>query len=378
MRLKSFLPVFVILMAPCPALKAHPVCQFPTLNGAAPLTIGHRGASGHRPEHTLASYRLAMEMGADFVEPDLVITKDGVLVARHEPNIIDTTDVRQHSEFSDRRKTKNVDGTAVDGFFVEDFTLAEIKTLRAIQNRPYRDQSFNGLFEIPTLREIIALVKGYEKETGRAVGIYPETKHPSYFAQQGLAFEEQLVSILIETGFTDPKRVFIQSFEVTNLKDTLKPLLEKNGLSLPLVQLFDEFTAQPYDYVLAGRKETYGELVQKDSLKNFVASYASGIGVWKDSFVKKAKLPAPIDLDGNGVAEVTERLTGEVLPVVTDAHAAGLVVHPYTMRNEELFLAQGYGSALDEYKALMELGVDGFFSDFPDTARQAISLACPQ
>lgn len=376
MRLQNWLMPFGVLVSLACA-HAGETCSFPTLNGEAPLVIGHRGASGYRPEHTLASYRLAMELGADFVEPDLVMTRDGELVARHEPNIIDTTDVLQHPEFASRQTTKRVDGIEVKGFFVEDFTLAELKTLRAVQSRPYRDQSFNGLYEIPSFREIIQLVLQYEKETGRPVGIYPETKHPSYFRQQGLPLEEALIDTLVESGFVNPKRVFIQSFEVSNLRDIVKPLLAEKGLRLPLIQLFDEFTLQPYDYVLAGRKETYGDLIQKDSLKSLVATYASGIGVWKASFIKRAPLATPIDLDGNGVADVTEKLTGEVLPVVADAHAAGLLVHPYTMRNEERFLAQGYRSASDEYQALIELGVDGFFSDFPDTARQARSLACP-
>jgi len=342
-----------------------------------PLVLAHRGASGYRPEHTLAAYQLAMDMGADFVEPDLVITRDGELIARHEPNIMDTTDVLLHPEFADRRRTKMLDGTAVDGFFAEDFTLAEIKKLRAIQNRPYRDQSYNGLYPVPTLREIIALVQNHEKSTGRVVGLYPEIKHPSYFRMQGLPLEEKLIDTLILTGFVNPLRLYIQSFEVASLKDILQPLMRTHGLKLPLIQLMDEFSSQPYDYVLAGRKETYGELVQKNSLKTLVATYAKGIGVWKGSFIKREPLEVAVDLDGNGVAETRERLTGEVLPVIADAHAAGLLVHPYTMRNEEQFLALGYASAQDEYKALMALGVDGFFTDFPDTAREAISLACP-
>ncbi len=352
---------------------ATPSCSYPTLTGKAPLVIAHRGASGLRPEHTLASYQLAMELGADFVEPDLVMTQDGELIARHEPNIIDTTDILKYPEYANRRKVKMVDGEAVDGFFVEDFTLAEIKRLRAVQSRDYRDQSFNGQFEIPTLREIIALVLAYEKVSGRAVGIYPETKHPSYFRQQGLPLEEALINVLVDTGFVNPERVFIQSFEVSNLKDVLPPLMAAKGIRLPLVQLFDDFQAQPYDYKIAGRKETYGDLIQKDSLKNLVASYAAGIGVWKNSFLKRKALPSALDLDGDGKAEVTERLTGEVLPVVADAHAAGLLVHPYTMRDEERFLAEGYKSAVDEYTLLMKLGVDGFFSDFPQTAIQARS-----
>ncbi|MCX6130063.1 MAG: glycerophosphodiester phosphodiesterase family protein, partial [Proteobacteria bacterium] len=287
MRLQNWFLPFGVLVSLAYA-HAGENCSFSTLNGEAPLVIGHRGASGYRPEHTLASYRLAMELGADFVEPDLVMTRDGVLVARHEPNIIDTTDILQHPEFASRQTTKRVDGTQVNGFFVEDFTLAEIKTLRAVQSRSYRDQSFNGLYEIPTFREIIQLVLQYEKATGRAVGIYPETKHPSYFRANGLPLEQALIDTLVESGFVNPKRVFIQSFEVSNLRDIVKPLLAEKRLTLPLIQLFDEFALQPYDYVLAGRKETYGDLIQKDSLKSLVSNYASGIGVWKASFIKRA------------------------------------------------------------------------------------------
>ncbi len=341
-----------------------------------PLVIAHRGASGYRPEHTLPAYQLAMEMGADFVEPDLVITKDGELIARHEPNLIETTDVLMHPEFSDRRRIKMVDGVPTDGFFAEDFTLAEIKSLRAVQNRSYRDQSFNGRFPIPTLSEIIRLVQDYEKATGLAVGIYPEIKHPSYFRLQGLPLEEKLIDTLVQHNFVNPLRVYIQSFEVASLKDILHPLLQSRALSIPLIQLFDEFDQKPYDFVLAGRKESYGELVQQESLKKFVAQYAKGIGVWKGSFVKREPLPAPVDLNGDGVALAQERLTGEVLPVVNDAHAAGLLVHVYTMRNEEQFLALGYLSASDEYRVLAGLGIDGFFSDFPDTARAALPTDC--
>lgn len=345
-------------------------------SGSDPLVIAHRGASGYRPEHTLASYQLAMDMGADFVEPDLVITRDGELIARHEPNLIDTTDILLHPEFADRRRIKMVDGVAMDGFFAEDFTLAEIKTLRALQSRPYRDQTYNGVFPIPTLSEIIMLVQEHEKTTGRVVGLYPEIKHPSYFRLQGLPLEEKLIDTLLLHNFVNPLRVYIQSFEVASLKDILYPLLQSRSLKIPLIQLFDAFDQQPYDYVLAGQKEAYGDIVQKDSLLNLVARYAQGIGVWKDSFVKREPLPAPVDLDGDGVAHATARLTGEVLPVVKDAHAAGLRVHVYTMRNEEQFLALGYSSARDEYRALAALGVDGFFSDFPDTARAALRKDC--
>lgn len=343
-----------------------------TLSGEPPIVIGHRGASGYLPEHTLAAYELAIEQGADFIEPDLVSTKDGVLIARHEPNMIATTNVADLPQFRDRRRTKTVDGVQEEGFFAEDFTLAEIKQLRARQPRTYRDQSHNDRYEIPTLQEVIDLVKRVEAQTGRKVGIYPETKHPTYSDNLGLSLEEPLIETLVRNGFTDPKRVFIQSFEVSNLKDQLPPLMAANNIDLPLVQLFDEFQLQPYDFVVSGDSRTYGDLISRDSLRNFVATYAEGIGPWKRTFVLTAPVDPPVDTNGDGIAETKERLTGEVLPVVENAHAAGLVVHPYTFRDEESFLTTDYsGDATAEYKQFYDLGVDGVFTDFPDTAVEA-------
>ena len=196
------------------ALKAQAV----TLTGAPLIVIGHRGASGYRPEHTLASYDLAINLGADFIEPDLVSTKDGVLIARHENEISETTDVANHPEFADRRTTKVIDGVSVTGWFTEDFTLAEIKTLRAKERLPFRDQCFNGLYQVPTFQEVIDLAK--QKSVDRIIGIYPETKHPTYFDSIGLSLEEPLLQILTENGYKGPNApVFIQSFETANLQD---------------------------------------------------------------------------------------------------------------------------------------------------------------
>jgi glycerophosphoryl diester phosphodiesterase len=346
--------------------------ELATLTGEPPIVIGHRGASGLRPEHTLAAYELAIEQGADFVEPDLVSTKDGVLIARHEPNLVDTTNVAEIPKFADRRTTKMVDGAEQEGFFAEDFTLAEIKELRAVQQFDFRDQSFNGEYEIPTLAEVIELVQRVEAETERKIGIYPETKHPTYFDQLGLSLEEKLIQTLVETGFTDPERVYIQSFEVTNLKDELPQLMAEAGIDLPLVQLFDEFQLQPYDFVVSGDPRTYGDLISRESLMNFVSTYADGIGPWKRTFVLTEPVEPPIDANGDGVPEITERLTGEVLPVIEDAHAAGLVVHPYTFRDEERYLTVEYnGDPVAEYEQFYELGVDGVFSDYPGTAATA-------
>ncbi|MBD2462145.1 glycerophosphodiester phosphodiesterase [Oscillatoria sp. FACHB-1407] len=365
----GWVAAIALMMVP---LQGTAVKTASTLSGEPPLVIGHRGASGYLPEHTLAAYELAIEQGADFIEPDLVSTKDGVLIARHEPNMIATTNVAELPQFRDRRRTKTVDGVQEEGFFSEDFTLAEIKQLRARQPRAYRDQSHNDRYEVPTLQEIIDLVKRVEAQTGRKVGIYPETKHPTYFDNLGLSLEEPLIETLVRNQFTDPTRVFIQSFEVSNLKDQLTPLMAANNIDLPLVQLFDEFHLKPYDFVVSGDSRTYGELISRDSLRSFVATYAEGIGPWKRSFVMTAPVDPPVDTNGDGVAETKERLTGEVLPVIPDAHAAGLVVHPYTFRDEESFLTTDYsGDPVAEYKQFYDMGVDGVFTDFPDTAVKA-------
>lgn len=375
MKIRFRLSWLAIVSAAMVLLTQGSMSAYPTLSGQGPLVIGHRGASGYRPEHTLESYKLAIELGADFIEPDLVATKDGVLITRHEPNLIDTTNVGDIAKFADRKKTVTVDGAEQEGFFSNDFTLAEIKELRARQSQPQRDQSYNDQLAIPTLQEVIDLVKQTEAETGRAVGIYPETKHPTYFDELGLSLEAPLIATLIANDFTDPKRVFIQSFEVVNLKDELTALMAENGIDLPLVQLYDEFQLQPYDFVVSGDPRTYGDLISASSLKNFVSTYASGIGPWKRTFVLTEPVDPPVDTNGDGVAEVTERLTGEVLPVITDAHAAGLVVHPYTFRDEENYLTADYsGDPIAEYKQFYDLGVDGVFSDFPDTAVAARGL----
>lgn len=346
--------------------------NYPTLSGSPPIVIAHRGASGYLPEHTLAAYRLAIEQGADFIEPDLVSTRDGVLIARHESNLIQTTDVAHRPEFADRQTTKRIDGRERRGFFAEDFTLAEIKTLRARQPHPYRDQSWNDQFEIPTLSEILTLIQQVEATTGRLVGLYPETKHPTYFDEQGLSLEEPLLDALISHQFTDPQRVFIQSFEVTNLKDKLPILMAERGIQLPLIQLFEALDQQPYDFVIRGDRRTYGDLICRDSLSQFVSPYAAGIGPWKGSIVLRQPIePAP---DSSSLS-AREQLTGDVRSIIADAHAAGLLVHAYTFRSDAIFLAADYQNhAIAEYQQFYELGIDGVFSDFPDTAIQARSV----
>ncbi|MCK9385886.1 MAG: glycerophosphodiester phosphodiesterase [Nevskia sp.] len=333
---------------------------------AQPIVIGHRGSAGYRPEHTLASYALAIELGVDYIEPDLVSTRDHVLVARHENDISATTDVANHPEFADRRATKQIDGVSITGWFTEDFTLAELKTLRAVERLPelrQRNTLYNGLYAIPTLQEVIDLARRKSIETGRRIGIYPETKHPSYFDSIGLSLEAPLLATLRRNGLDRRNApVFIQSFEVSNLR----ALRQKTRVHL--IQLIDAADTRPADFVIAGINRTYGDLTTPAGLAE-IARYADGIGPPKTAIV-------PRDAAGNSLAATT---------LVRDAHAAGLLVHPYTFRNENNFLPAElrvgdaaaaayptfYGRALDEYRQFFALGVDGVFSDNGDTAIEA-------
>lgn len=328
---------------------------------AGPLVIGHRGASGYRPEHTLAAYELAIDLGADFIEPDLVSTRDGVLVARHENEISGTTDVATRPEFSSRRRTKTIDGVPFTGWFTEDFTLRELKTLRARERIPavrQRNTLYDDRYEIPTFQEVIDLARRKSRELRRPIGVYPETKHPSYFQGIGLPLEEPLVRALRQNRLDHPKAaVFVQSFEVANLRKLSRMT------RAPLVQLLGGAAQRPYDFVLAGDSRTYGQLATPAGLIE-VARYAAGVGPSKDYLV-------PRDSMGNSLPATR---------FVDDAHAAGLQVHPYTFRNENSFLPAelrmgtaiaDYGRALDEYAQFYTLGVDGVFSDNPDTAIEA-------
>jgi glycerophosphoryl diester phosphodiesterase len=323
---------------------------------AGPIVIGHRGASGYRPEHSLEAYRVAIAFGADYIEPDVVSTKDGVLVARHENEISETTDVASRAEFAVRRSAKVIDGREMTGWFTEDFTLAELKTLRAVERLPELRQEntlYDGRFEVPTLREVLELARWEGRRAGRTVGVYIETKHPSYFDGIGLSLEEPLVADLHSAGLDRRSApVFVQSFETGNLRDLA------TMTQVPLVQL------------LGGRGgpadrpgTTYGELATAAGLRE-IAEYADGIGPDKNRVIPR--MP-----DGR---------LGEPTSLVADAHAAGLLVHPYTFRNENVFLTvdlrrglnpADYGDAFAEYQAFFEAGVDGLFSDNPDTADAA-------
>lgn len=310
----------------------------------SPIVIAHRGASGYRPEHTLAAYEMAIGMGADFIEPDLVSTKDGVLIARHENEISETTDVAERPEFASRRTTKQIDGCEVTGWFSEDFTLAEIKTLRAKERLPFRSQDFNGRFEVPTFTEVLDLARRKSAETGRTVGVYPETKHPTYFRSIGLPLEEPLLAALEGQSAA----VYIQSFETGNLKELRK------RTDLPLIQLLD-VEGQPWDLAVAGDRRTYRDLTTPEGLAE-IASYADGIGPNK-------RLIVPVDGEGRLLPPTA---------LVADAHRAGLLVHPWTFRSDGRFLALEYdGDPEREYRQFFGLGVDGVFSDFPETAVRA-------
>ncbi len=353
-----------------------------------PLVIAHRGASGYRPEHTLAAYRLAIEQGADFIEPDLVATADGVLIARHENALailgedgaIDrcdtSTDVYERPAYADRLAIKTIDGRTVRGWFSEDFSLAEIRTLRAVERIPALrpdNARFDGAEPVPTLGDILDLVRATEATTGRHVGIYPETKHPSYFAREGQRLEggpisidlgARLIAELAAAGFTDPRRVFIQSFEVGNLQRLHDEILPAAGFALPLIQLVERDGA-PRDWASGGDSRGYADLVTPAGLA-FVARYAAGLGVHKDWIVPRAP---------TGEFGAPSRL-------IADAHAAGLLVHAWTFRAENHFLPPalrrgmlpaGRGDLAAEIAQFARLGVDGLFSDHPDLARRAVS-----
>lgn len=310
-----------------------------------PIVIGHRGASGERPEHTLASYNLAIDEGVDFIEPDLVLTKDNVFVARHENDITGTTDVADHPEFASRKTTKLIDGESHTGWFTEDFTLAELKTLRAKERLPQlrpANAAYDGKFDIPTLSEIIALAKQRSKQVGRTIGIYPETKHPTYFASIGKPMERQLVAELKQAGWDSADApVFIQSFEVNNLK------LLHSITKIRLIQLMDA-TGGPADKAAP----SYAAMITPAGLKA-VAAYAWGIGPNKDMVDKGEGTPSTL---------------------VADAHAAGLRVHVWTFRAENFFLPaslrkgadpRAHGDVDTAIRRQLAAGIDGFFTDFP-------------
>lgn len=323
--------------------------------------IAHRGASGYRPEHTLPAYRLATLLGAAFVEPDLVPTADGVLVARQENEIGATTDIARRAEFTERRTTKVIDGRTVTGWFVEDLTLAELRTLRATERLPQLrpgNTGYDGRYQVPTLDEILALVRDASRRTGRLIGVYPELKCPSYAASIGLAMEAPLArSLHRHVGLLPGAPVFVQSFEPSCLRR-----MARLASGLPRVQLVPAGGA-PADFVNGGDPRDYGDLLTPAGLRE-VSTYAAALGVSKGLLI-------PRDPGGR---------SGEGTGLVAAAHDAGLLVHVWTLRNENCFLPAesrlgprpaDHGDAAAEYRALFDLGVDGVFCDHPDTAVSA-------
>jgi glycerophosphoryl diester phosphodiesterase len=349
---------------------------FKTLSGEAPLVIGHRGASGTLPEHTLEAYKAAIDQGADFIEPDLVLTQDGVMIARHEPMLGGTTDVAD--KFPDRKSKKTVDGVETEDWFASDFTLAEIKTLRAKQSRASRSQVYNGLFSIPTLDEVIALAKAEGAKVGRTVGIYPEVKHSTFHA--GLfganLFEDKLVATLHSAyGNTGKAPVFIQSFEVSNLQYL------NSKTDIKLVQLIDADDVKadgsmslvapyhkPYDFVVKGDNRSFADLLSASGL-DFIKSYADAVGPWKPYLVKT--VDDGVERTGDAILNINDRRVDGSTGVIEMAHAKGLQVHTWTFRDD----ASGYGfkDPKAEMEYYMKLGVDGLFTDFPATGVAALN-----
>ncbi len=325
------------------------------------LVVGHRGASGYRPEHTLASYELAARMGADFIEPDLVSTKDHVLVCRHEPEIGGTTDVASRPEFASRRRTVNLDGVDVTGWWTVDFTLAELRTLRAVERIPAVRQHntlYDGRFRVPTFQEVLELRKRLSKELDREIGVYPETKHPTFFRRLGLDLGTPLVRALRTAGLDRrDAKVFVQSFEFTNLKD----LREDHRLRAPLVFLTGA-AGTPFN-----DPKPYAEYLTPAGLKQ-LARVVDGIGPEKNQIIPRR----------------ADNTLGEPTTLVRDAHAAGIKVMPYTFRAENQFLPAdyragtdpaAYGRALDEQITFLRTGLDGLFTDQPDIGVLARDLA---
>lgn len=335
------------------------------------LVVGHRGASALRPEHTLASYQKAIDDGADFIEPDLVSTKDGILVTRHENEIGGTTNVSTLSQFADRKITKNIDGKDLTGWFTEDFTLSELQQLKARERIPeFRpaNTAYNDLYPVPTLEQVIELAEANYKKTGKIIGLYIETKHPTYFKNHNLAMEDNLLKTLAKYKYTrDIAPVYLQSFEVSNLKYLKDQLdLHKTIKHAQIIQLYDAKTSQPADFVESGETKTYADLATAQGLKD-VAKYANGVGPSKGYI---------LNFNSKGSVQTTS--------FISDAHTVGLKVHPYTFRPENNFLPAPLKcsqdkpaercptGALKEFEAYFKAGVDGVFTDDPALGREAV------
>lgn len=364
--------------------------KYPTLTGANPIVVAHRGASGYLPEHTIEGYTKAIEMGADFIEPDLVMTKDGQLVVRHEPMLSGTTNVSEVLAFASKKTTKNIDGAMITDWFVSDFTLAEIKQLKAKQAFAERSQEYNNKYAIPTFAEVIALAKEKSKQLGRVVGIYPETKHPSFHEALGLKITDKLLEMLAVEGWNNVSSpVYIQSFEVSNLqyirtKSTVKTIqllgcydVALNGdlvFVVPDGGMISD--GKPYDWHLKGDSRDYGFFRTQQGL-DFVKTYATGIGPWKPFIIPYKGVDAnndgkADDINADGKVDDADKVALPPTTLISDAHKKGLQVHAYTFRNEGKRLLSNYkNNPTLEYQAFYKLGLDGVFSDFTDTAVQA-------
>jgi len=356
-----------------------------TLDGNPPLVIAHRGASGYLPEETLEAYSRAIELGADVIEMDLVSTKDGVLIARHDPNLAISTDVAKHPRFASRRKTIKVDGETQTGWFSNDFTLAEIKTLGAISTDAERPQEFNGKYKVVTFQEIIDFAKAKTKATGRTIAIYPESKNPTYFRELGLPLEDKMVAAIVAAGWNNKTApIYVQSFEPGSLK-----YMKSKGLNTRIIQLIDGDSVdlktgavtfavpsdRPYDWTKAGDKRNFDAMVTPAGLAE-IKTYADGIGPWKRYIVSvKGTIGAdgkPVDVNKDGKIDDADATSMAPTTLIADAHKAGLFVHPFTFRNESRRLASDYNKdGKNEYGAYYKLGVDGVFTDFTDTALAA-------
>lgn len=357
--------------------------SIPTLDGKPPLIIGHRGASGYLPEHTLEAYQLAIDQGADVIEPDFISTRDGVLIARHDPNLATSTDVASKPEFAGRKRTDwPVDGEKQTGWFAHDFTLAEIKTLGAVITDPERPQENNGKFRVATMQEIFDLAQAQSAKLGRAIYVYPETKNPTYHRDLGLPLEDKLIAALNAAGWNSRSApVFVQSFEPGSLKE-----MRGKGLKTRMVQLVDgddidlktgkiTYAApfdRPYDWCKAGDPRLFADMVTPSGLAE-IGTYADGIGVWKPYIVplkgRIGKGGQLVDVSGDGTIDLRDAETKPPTPLVAEAHRQGLFVHVFTFRNEQRRLAASYqGDPQAEYLQFFRLGVDGVFSEFPDTA----------
>ena len=381
--LSALAPVGVMaltVIAGCSNMDAPPR---QTLDGHAPLVIAHRGASGYLPESTLEAYQLAIDLGADAIELDLISTRDGALIASHYPNLAVTTDVASRPEFAGRRRENwPVDGELQSGWFAHDFTLAEIKTLGVVATDPERPQQYNGKFRMVTLQEVIDLAKAESERLGRPIAIYPETKNPTYHRDLALPLEDKLIAAIQSEGWNSPAApVFVQSFEPGSLKE-----MRAKGLKVRMVQLIDadgyDFKTggltyappfhRPYDWEKSGDPRLFSDMVTPAGLAE-IKAYADGIGPWKPYIVPvKGQLDAAgnlQDVNGDGTIDLRDAVTMDPTSIIDDAHRLGLFVHAYTFRNESRYLASSYsGDPRAEYLQFFGLGVDGVFSEFPDTA----------